>query len=169
MLFKDAKEVHMCPSPKINEEQHQKQLAGLAADLERRKAAGIAGKQQNAEGFLRAQRKEALEIIARVNKGIPNPPPEGYKHPSKIELDNAWKIVNAVLAIDKHKAEMKKAKLALKKAEFEANAGGYGDKTPEKVKEEFEQKGLRPVGGFEYNPEWDEDVEEFEAEEDSDE
>ena len=33
----------------------------------------------------------------------------------------------------------------------------------------FEQKGLRPVGGFEYKSEWDEEVEEFEAEEDSDE
>lgn len=157
------------PSPKLNKEQHEKQLAGLAADLERRKANNNAGKQITAKGFLKREQKAALEIIAKVNKGIPDPLPEDYVHPSKVELDNAWKIVNAVRDYDKHDVALKIAKLAAQKAEHEAKTAGYGDKSPEKVKEEFEQKGLRPVGGFEYNPEWDEEVEEFEAEEASDE
>ena len=156
-------------SPKLTKEQHQKQLAGIAADLEKRKAEGNAGKQITAKGFLKREQKAALEIISKTNKGIPNPIPEGYVHPSKTELDNAWKIVNAVRDYDKHDVALKIAKLAAQKAEHEAKTAGYGDKSPEKVKEEFEQKGLRPVGGFEYKPEWDEDIEEFEAEEDSDE
>ena len=157
------------PSPKLTKEQHEKQLAGIAADLEKRKLAQTAGKQITAKGFLKREQKAALEIISKTNKGIPDPIPEGYKHPSKTELDNAWKIVNAVRDYDKHDVALKIAKLAAQKAEHEAKAAGYGDKSPEKVKEEFEQKGLRPVGGFEYKPEWDEDIEEFEAEEDSDE
>lgn len=161
--------VSVMPSPKITKEQHEKQLAGLAADLERRKANNNAGKQITSKGFLKREEKTALEIIAKVNKGMPDPVPEGYIHPSKTELDNAWKIVNAVREYNKQDVELKKAKLALQKAEFEAKTAGYGDKTPAKVKEEFEQKGLRPVGGFEYNPEWDEEVEEFDSEDDSDE
>ena len=157
------------PSPKLTKEQHEKQLAGIAADLEKRKLAQTAGKQITAKGFLKREQKAALEIISKTNKGIPDPIPEGYKHPSKTELDNAWKIVNAVRDYDKHDVALKIAKLAAQKAEHEAKTAGYGDKSPEKVKEEFEQKGLRPVGGFEYKPEWDEDIEEFEAEEDSDE
>ena len=156
-------------SPKLTKEQHEKQLAGIAAELERRKANNNAGKQITAKGFLKREQKAALEIISKTNKGIPNPIPEGYVHPSKTELDNAWKIVNAVRDYDKHDVALKIAKLAAQKAEHEAKTAGYGDKSPEKVKEEFEQKGLRPVGGFEYKPEWDEDIEEFEAEEDSDE
>ena len=144
-------------------------MAGIAADLERRKLAQTAGKQITAKGFLKREQKAALEIISKVNKGIPNPLPQDYIHPSKTELDNAWKIVNAVRDYDKHDVALKIAKLQAQKAEHEAKTAGYGDKSPEKVKEEFEQKGLRPVGGFEYNPEWDEEVEEFEAEEASDE
>jgi hypothetical protein len=156
-------------SPKLTKEQHQKQLAGIAAELERRKEQGNAGKQITAKGFLKREQKAALEIISKTNKGIPKPMPEGYVHPTKTELDNAWKIVNAVRDYDKHDVALKIAKLAAQKAEHEAKTAGYGDKSPEKVKEEFEQKGLRPVGGFEYKAEWDEDIEEFEAEEDSDE
>lgn len=156
-------------SPKLTKEQADKQQIRLAEEVERRKAAGNAGKQITAKGFLKREQKAALEIISKVNKGIPNPLPEGYIHPSKTELDNAWKIVNAVRDYDKHDVALKIAKLQAQKAEHEAKIVGYGDKSPEKVKEEFEQKGLRPVGGFEYNPEWDEEVEEFEAEEDSDE
>ena len=156
-------------SPKLTKEQHEKQLAGIAAELERRKANNNAGKQITAKGFLKREQKAALEIISKVNKGIPDPLPEGYVHPTKAELDNAWKIVNAVRDYDKHDVALKIAKLAAQKAEHEAKTAGYGDKSPEKVKEEFEQKGLRPVGGFEYKPEWDEEIEEFEAEEDSDE
>ena len=157
------------PSKKLTPEQFESQKAGIAAELERRKAAGIQGKQITAKGFLKREQKAALEIISKTNKGIPNPVPEGYVHPTKTELDNAWKIVNAVRDYDKHDVALKIAKLAAQKAEHEAKTAGYGDKSPEKVKEEFEQKGLRPVGGFEYKPEWDEEIEEFEAEEDSDE
>ena len=157
------------PSPKLTKEQAEAQKVGIAAELERRKANNNAGKQITAKGFLKREQKAALAIIAQVNKGIPNPMPKDYIHPSKTELDNAWKIVNAVRDYDKHDVALKIAKLAAQKAEHEAKTAGYGDKSPEKVKEEFEQKGLRPVGGFEYKPEWDEDIEEFEAEEDSDE
>ena len=153
----------------VSLKKNEKQLAGIAADLEKRKLAQTAGKQITAKGFLKREQKAALEIISKTNKGMPDPVPEGYKHPSKTELDNAWKIVNAVRDYDKHDVALKIAKLAAQKAEHEAKAAGYGDKSPEKVKEEFEQKGLRPVGGFEYKPEWDEEVEEFEPEEDSDE
>jgi len=157
------------PSKKLTPEQFESQKAGIAAELERRKEQGNAGKQITAKGFLKREQKAALEIISKTNKGIPKPLPEGYVHPTKTELDNAWKIVNAVRDYDKHDVALKIAKLAAQKAEHEAKAAGYGDKSPEKVKEEFEQKGLRPVGGFEYKPEWDEEVEEFEPEEDSDE
>ena len=157
------------PSKKLTPEQFESQKAGIAAELERRKASNTQGKQITAKGFLKREQKAALEIISKTNKGIPKPIPEGYVHPSKTELDNAWKIVNAVRDYDKHDVALKIAKLAAQKAEHEAKTAGYGDKSPEKVKEEFEQKGLRPVGGFEYKPEWDEEIEEFGAEEDSDE
>lgn len=157
------------PSPKLTKEQAELQQKRLAEEVERRKAQGNCGKQITAKGFLKREQKAALEIISKVNKGIPNPLPQDYIHPSKTELDNAWKIVNAVRDYDKHDVALKIAKLQAQKAEHEAKTAGYGDKSPEKVKEEFEQKGLRPVGGFEYNPEWDEEVEEFEAEEASDE
>lgn len=157
------------PSPKLTKEQAEKQKIAIAADLEKRRAQGNIGKQITAKGFLKREQKAALEIISKTNKGIPKPMPEGYVHPTKTELDNAWKIVNAVRDYDKHDVALKIAKLAAQKAEHEAKTAGYGDKSPEKVKEEFEQKGLRPVGGFEYKPEWDEEVEEFEPEEDSDE
>lgn len=157
------------PSELITAEQHEKQKQALYAHNEKRKLAQTAGKQITAKGFLKREQKAALEIISKTNKGIPDPMPEGYKHPSKTELDNAWKIVNAVRDYDKHDVALKIAKLAAQKAEHEAKTAGYGDKSPDKVKEEFEQKGLRPVGGFEYKPEWDEEIEEFEAEEDSDE
>lgn len=158
------------PSPKITKDQHEKQLAGIAAELERRKASNTQGKQITAKGFLKREQKAALEIIAKTNRGLPVPLPEGYIHPSKTELDNAWKIVNAVREYDKSDSALKKAKIDLQKAQAEATTAGYGDKSPDQVKEEFKEKGLRPVGsGFDYNSEWDEEVEEFEPEEDSDE
>lgn len=89
-----------------------------------------------------------------------------HYHVDKTQYDaSKWVVTNA-MTLERHNFELKKLRISAKKAEAEANAGGYGDKTPAKVKEEFQEKGLRPVGGFEYNPEWDEEVEEFEAEDD---
>lgn len=132
------------PSPKLSKEQHEKQLAGLAADLEKRKLAQTAGKQITAKGFLKREQKAALEIISKTNKGIPDPMPEGYKHPSKTELDNAWKIVNAVRDYDKHDVALKIAKLAAQKAEHEAKTAGYGESAPEALKKKAEENRGRP-------------------------
>jgi hypothetical protein len=132
------------PSPKLSKEQHEKQLAGLAADLEKRKLAQTAGKQITAKGFLKREQKAALEIISKTNKGIPDPMPEGYKHPSKTELDNAWKIVNAVRDYDKHDVALKIAKLAAQKAEHEAKTAGYGESAPEALKKKAEENNGRP-------------------------
>lgn len=149
------------PSKKLTAAQFEAQKAGIAADLERRKLAQTAGKQITAKGFLKREQKAALEIISKVNKGIPDPLPEGYIHPSKTELDNAWKIVNAVRDYDKHDVALKIAKLQAQKAEHEAKTAGYGDKSPEKVKEEFERDGLKEVTGGKFSMDLDEDFEEF--------
>jgi len=132
------------PSKKITAEQHEKQLIGIAAELERRKEQGNAGKQITAKGFLKREQKAALEIISRTNKGIPDPLPEGYKHPSKTELDNAWKIVNAVRDYDKHDVALKIAKLAAQKAEHEAKIAGYGEHAPEALKKKAEENNGKP-------------------------
>lgn len=149
------------PSKKLNAEQAALQKIRLAEEVERRKAAGIAGKQKNLAGKLKELLPSALENIKHVV--------EGTGDIDKNRYDASKWIVTQTMTTEKHAHELKLRRLAAKKAEAEANAGGYGDKTPAKVKEEFEQKGLRPVGGFEYNPEWDEEVEEFDSEEDSDE
>ncbi len=149
------------PSKKLNVEQAALQKIRLAEEVERRKAAGIAGKQKNLAGKLKELLPSALENIKHVV--------EGTGDIDKNRYDASKWIVTQTMTTEKHAHELKLRRLAAKKAEAEANAGGYGDKTPAKVKEEFEQKGLRPVGGFEYNPEWDEEVEEFDSEEDSDE
>ena len=143
------------PSKKLTPEQFESQKAGIAAELERRKAAGIQGKQITAKGFLKREQKAALEIISKTNKGMPDPIPEGYKHPSKTELDNAWKIVNAVRDYDKHDVALKIAKLAAQKAEHEAKTAGYGDKSPEALKKKAEENGGKPKLSTAYNPEWD--------------
>ena len=152
------------PSPKVNEEQHKKQLAGIAAELERRKEQGNAGKQITAKGFLKREQKAALEIISKTNKGIPNPIPEGYVHPTKTELDTAWKIVNAVREYDKQDVALKQAKLALQKAEAEAKVAGYGEHAPYALKNKAEENDGKPKLSLAYNPAWDE--EEFETEDD---
>jgi hypothetical protein len=162
------------PSPKITAEQHEKQLAGIAAELERRKASNTQGKQESAKTRLKREQKAALEIISKVNKGIPDPSPQGYVHPSKTELDNAWKIVNAVRDYDKHDVALKIAKLAAQKAEHEAKLSGYGEHAPEALKKKAEENDGKPKLSTVYNPEWDnqrkitddipEDDEEFEDE-----
>ena len=156
------------PSKKLTPEQFESQKAGIAAELERRKANNNAGKQITAKGFLKREQKAALEIISKTNKGIPNPVPEGYVHPTKTELDNAWKIVNACREYEKSDSALKKAKIDLQRAEAEAKAAGYGDKSPEKVKEEFEQKGLTSVTGGKFSMDLDDEFEEY-VEEDDDE
>lgn len=143
------------PSPKLTKEQAEKQQIRLAEEVERRKAQGNCGKQITAKGFLKREQKAALEIISKVNKGIPNPLPEGYIHPSKTELDNAWKIVNAVRDYDKLDVELKKAKLAVQKAEHEARLAGYGENSPESLKRKAEENGGKPKLSTAYNPEWD--------------
>lgn len=148
-------------SPKLTKEQAELQKVRLAEEVERRKALGNAGKQKNLAGKLKELLPSALENIKHVV--------EGTGDIDKNRYDASKWIVSQSMVTEKHAHELKLRRLAAKKAESEANAGGYGDKTPAKVKEEFEQKGLRPVGGFEYKPEWDEEVEEFETEEDSDE
>jgi hypothetical protein len=132
------------PSKKITAEQHEKQLIGIAAELERRKAAGIQGKQESAKTRLKREQKAALEIISKTNKGIPKPMPEGYVHPTKTELDNAWKIVNAVRDYDKHDVALKIAKLAAQKAEHEAKIAGYGEHAPEALKKKAEENNGKP-------------------------
>lgn len=148
-------------SPKLTKEQAELQKVRLAEEVERRKALGNAGKQKNLAGKLKELLPSALENIKHVV--------EGTGDIDKNRYDASKWIVSQSMVTEKHAHELKLRRLAAKKAESEANDGGYGDKTPAKVKEEFEQKGLRPVGGFEYKPEWDEEVEEFETEEDSDE
>ena len=132
------------PSPKLNKEQAELQQKRLAEEVERRKAQGNCGKQITAKGFLKREQKAALEIISKTNKGIPDPMPEGYKHPSKTELDNAWKIVNAVRDYDKHDVALKIAKLAAQKAEHEAKTAGYGESAPEALKKKAEENNGRP-------------------------
>lgn len=148
-------------SPKLTKEQAELQKVRLAEEVERRKALGNAGKQKNLAGKLKELLPSALDNIKHVV--------EGTGDIDKNRYDASKWIVSQSMVTEKHAHELKLRRLAAKKAESEANAGGYGDKTPEKVKEQFEKDGLRPVGGFEYNPEWDEEVEEFETEEDSDE
>ncbi len=132
------------PSELITAEQHEKQKQALYAHNEKRKLAQTAGKQITAKGFLKREQKAALEIISKTNKGIPDPMPEGYKHPSKTELDNAWKIVNAVRDYDKHDVALKIAKLAAQKAEHEAKTAGYGESAPEALKKKAEENNGRP-------------------------
>lgn len=145
------------PSKKLNAEQAALQKIRLAEEVERRKALGNAGKQITSKGFLKREEKTALEIIAKVNKGMPNPVPEGYIHPSKTELDNAWKIVNAVREYNKQDVELKKAKLALQKAEFEAKTAGYGETSPEALKKKAEENGGKPKLSTAYDPKWDQE------------
>jgi len=143
------------PSKKLTAAQFEAQKAGIAAELERRKEQGNAGKQESAKTRLKREQKAALEIISKVNRGIPNPLPQGYVHPSKTELDNAWKIVNAVRDYDKHDVALKIAKLAAQKAEHEAKIAGYGEHAPEALKKKAEENDGKPKLSTVYNPEWD--------------
>lgn len=142
------------PSPLITAEQHEKQKQALYAHNEKRRLEGNAGKQESAKTRLKREQKAALEIISKVNKGVPNPVPQGYVHPNKQELDNAWKIVNAVREYDKQDVALKQAKLALQKAEFDAKTAGYGEFSQEAIKAKTDSEG-KPKLSTAYNPEWD--------------
>jgi hypothetical protein len=77
-------------------------------------------------------------------------------------------IIQSAMATEKHVHELKIKRLEAKKKAVEADAGGYGDSTPEKVaqkaKQYVEEVGIKPVDEiFPYNPEWD-DVDEEEDE-----
>lgn len=148
----------MCPSPLITEDQALKQKKALQEYNEKRRAEGTIGKRKSLAARIKELLDPSLENIEHVVRGT------GDIDKNRYDVSK-W-IVSQALATEKHNFEIKKLRLSAKKAEAEANAGGYGDKTPAKVKEDFKEKGLRPVGGFEYNPEWDEEVEEFEAEDD---
>jgi hypothetical protein len=76
--------------------------------------------------------------------------------------------VNACREYEKSDSALKKAKIDLQRAEAEAKAAGYGDKSPEKVKEEFEQKGLTSVTGGKFSMDLDDEFDEY-VEEDDDE
>lgn len=61
----------MCPSKKITDAQFEKQKAGLAADLERRKALGTAGRQASLASKLKQMLDPALENIRKIVTGEP--------------------------------------------------------------------------------------------------
>lgn len=152
------------PSKKITIAQAEKQKAALIAHNEKRKAAGNAGKQAGLSTRIKILLDSALETISKVAEGVP----EGEIHPSKTQLDNAWKIVNTVMATEKHDKEIRLKRLDLKKKQAEANIAGYGDRTPAKTKEHFESEGLKEVStGFAYNADWD-SVDDETLEEDED-
>ena len=148
------------PSPKITKEQHQKQLAGLAADLEKRKAQGNAGRQKSLSGHINDLVSKSLENIKHVV--------EGTAEIDKTRYDASKWVITQKQAIDKHAHELKKLKWAAKKAEAEADANGYGDKTPAKTKEQFEKDGLTSVTGGKFSMDLDDEFEEY-VEEDDDE
>lgn len=91
-----------------------------------------------------------------------------YYHVDKTQYDASKWVVGNAIQLEKHQHELKKLRLSAKEAEAKANAGGYGDKTPAKVKEEFEQKGLTSVTGGKFSMDLDEDFDEY-VEEDEDE
>lgn len=160
------------PSPKITKAQAEKQKAALIAHNEKRRAAGTIGKQAGLSTRIKTLLDAALETISKVANGVP----EGEVYPSKTQLDNAWKIVNTVMTTEKHDKEIRIKRLDLKKKIAEANVAGYGDRTPAKVKEHFEQEGLKEVPtGFAYNADWDvveevlEDDEDFSEDDENDE
>ena len=148
------------PSSKITKEQHEKQLAGIAAELERRKAAGNAGRQKNLAGKLKELLPSALENIKHVV--------EGTGDIDKNRYDASKWIVSQSMITEKHAHELKKARWAAKKAEADADANGYGDKTPAKTKEQFEKDGLTSVTGGKFSMDLDDEFDEY-VEEDDDE
>lgn len=92
-----------------------------------------------------------------------------HYHVDKTQYDaSKWVVTNA-MTLERHNFELKKLRISAKKAEAEANAGGYGDKTPAKVKEEFEQKGLTSVTGGKFSMDLDDEFDEYEYSEDDDE
>ncbi len=148
------------PSKKLNAEQAALQKIRLAEEVERRKALGTAGRQKSLSGHINDLVAKSLENIKHVV--------EGTAEIDKTRYDASKWVVTQKQAIDKHAHELKKLKWAAKKAEAEANAGGYGDKSPAKTKEQFEREGLKEVTGGKFSMDLDEDFDEF-VEEDEDE
>ncbi len=103
------------PSKKLNVEQAALQKIRLAEEVERRKAAGIAGKQKNLAGKLKELLPSALENIKHVV--------EGTGDIDKNRYDASKWIVTQTMTTEKHAHELKLRRLAAKKAEAEANAG----------------------------------------------
>ena len=147
-------------SPKLTKEQAELQKVRLAEEVERRKALGNAGRQKSLSGHINDLVAKSLENIKHVV--------EGTAEIDKTRYDASKWVVTQKQAIDKHAHELKKLKWAAKKAEAEANAGGYGDKTPAKTKEQFEKDGLTSVTGGKFSMDLDNEFDEY-VEEDDDE
>lgn len=135
------------PSPKLTKEQHARQLEGLAADLERRKLNQTAGRQKSLASKLKELLPSALENIKHVV--------EGTGDIDKNRYDASKWIVTQTMTTEKHSHELKLRRLAAKKAEAEANAGGYGDNSAAALKRQAEENGGKPKLSTAYNPEWD--------------
>ena len=134
-------------SPKLTKEQAELQKVRLAEEVERRKALGNAGKQKNLAGKLKELLPSALDNIKHVV--------EGTGDIDKNRYDASKWIVSQSMVTEKHAHELKLRRLAAKKAESEANAGGYGDNSSSALKRQAEENGGKPKLSTAYNPEWD--------------
>ena len=136
----------MCPSPLITAEQAAKQKKALQEYNEKRRAAGKVGKQKNLAGKLKELLPAALDNIRNVV--------EGTGDIDKNRYDASKWIVSQSMITEKHSHELKLRRLAAKKSEAEANAGGYGDNSSAALKAKANDDGT-PKLSLAYNPEWD--------------
>lgn len=136
----------MCPSPLINEEQAAKQKKALQEYNEKRRAEGTIGKRKSLAARIKELLDPSLENIEHVVRGT------GDIDKNRYDVSK-W-IVSQALATEKHNFEIKKLRLSAKKAEAEANAGGYGDNSSAALKAKANEDGT-PKLSLAYNPEWD--------------
>lgn len=135
------------PSGHLTPEQRAHHKARLAEEVERRKAQGNAGRQKSLASKLKELLPSALENIKHVV--------EGTGDIDKNRYDASKWIVTQTMTTEKHSHELKLRRLAAKKAEAEANAGGYGDNSAAALKRQAEENGGKPKLSTAYNPEWD--------------
>jgi hypothetical protein len=77
-----------------------------------------------------------------------------HYHVDKTQYDaSKWVVTNA-MTLERHNFELKKLRISAKKAEAEANAGGYGDNSSAALKAKANEDGT-PKLSLAYNPEWD--------------
>ena len=134
-------------SPKLTKEQAELQKVRLAEEVERRRALGTVGKQKNLAGKLKELLPSALDNIKHVV--------EGTGDIDKNRYDASKWIVSQSMITEKHAHELKKARWAAKKAEADADSGGYGDNSSSALKRQAEENGGKPKLSTAYNPEWD--------------